>query len=58
MKPTKTQVAEEIFNHLGEITKEQYLEFCKLYDELGLEMDEKEPDWNELFAQIEAEENK
>ena len=52
MKATKKQVAKEIFDHLGDITKEQYLEFCKLYDELGLEMEEKEPDWEALFAQI------
>ena len=52
MPVTKKEVAHEIFEHIPDITKEQYEEFCKLYEELGLEMEEKEPDWEAIFAQI------
>lgn len=52
MAATKKQVAQEIFEHLGDITKEQYLEFCELYNELGLEMEENEPNWDEILSEF------
>lgn len=52
MAASKKEVAIEIFENMPDITKEQYLAFCELYDELGLEREEKEPDWEAIFAQI------
>lgn len=44
-------IAKEIFEHLGDITKEQYIQACILIDELGMEMDPKEPTWDEIFQE-------
>lgn len=44
-------IAKEIFEHLGDITKEQYIQFCIMADELGLELETPEPSWDEILQE-------
>ena len=49
---SKKDIALDIFEHFQDMTKEQYEVFQGLFEDLGLECEEKEPDWEAIFAQI------
>lgn len=54
-KEEKIAVAKEVFEHLGDITKEQYLEFCKLCDDLDLAPIPPDPEdlsWDEIMDEV------
>lgn len=51
----KIELAREMRTNM-DLTKEQYLEMCKLCDELGLnrpEAEPEEPSWDEIIEQAE-----
>lgn len=54
-KQQKQETAEEVLKNM-DITKEQYIELCKLCDDFGLERTEStsqipEPSWDEIIGQ-------
>ena len=52
-KQQKQEIAEEVLKNM-DITKEQYIELCRLCDDFGLERIEStppEPSWDEIIGQ-------
>lgn len=52
-KQQKHEIAEEVLKNMS-ITKEQYIELCKLCDDFDLERTEptlSEPSWDEIIGQ-------
>lgn len=53
-KEQKHKLAREVLENMGDITKEQYLEFCKMCDDLDLEPcepEQEEPSWDDILGQ-------